>query len=105
MSAPSNAPRLLGCAIVILAIAWRSPNPSRAQDILRVATETEWRSYGHDPGGMRFSPLDQINRTNVPRLERAWTFHAREVTPETRNSDQHPIPSFEATPPVVDGVL
>ncbi|HTG62937.1 MAG TPA: hypothetical protein VMG63_26485, partial [Terriglobia bacterium] len=26
--------------------------------------DEQWRSYGHDPGGMRFSPLRQIDRTN-----------------------------------------
>ena len=33
----------------------------------------EWPVYGHDAGGMRYSPLKQINRTNVQRLQRAWT--------------------------------
>ena len=37
------------------------------------SADTEWRSYGHDPGGTRFSPLKQINNTNVQQLERAWT--------------------------------
>jgi len=31
--------------------------------------DREWRSYGHDPGGMRFSPLKQINRGNVQQLQ------------------------------------
>jgi len=58
----------------------------------------EWRSYGHDPGGMRFSPLKQINRTNVQQLQRAWTFDV----PTTSNSW---IEAFENTPLMVDGVL
>jgi len=65
----------------------------------------EWRSYGHDAGGVRYSPLDQINRQNVAKLKRAWTIHTGEVTPDMRNTDNHQIPAFEATPIEVDGVL
>ena len=32
--------------------------------------DQEWRSYGHDPGGMRFSPLKQIDRSNVEQLRK-----------------------------------
>ena len=39
---------------------------------------SEWRSYGGDPGGMRYSPLDQINSKNVAQLQRAWTYHTGE---------------------------
>jgi glucose dehydrogenase len=35
---------------------------------------TEWPSVGHDPGGMRYSPLTQITPANVTRLARAWTY-------------------------------
>ena len=37
-----------------------------------------WASYGGDPGGMRYSPLTQIDRANVETLEEAWTFHTGE---------------------------
>jgi len=60
--------------------------------------DQEWRSYGHDPGGMRYSSLAQINRTNVQQLQRAWTY---EVAP-TPNSWTE---SFETTPLMVDDVL
>jgi quinoprotein glucose dehydrogenase len=30
--------------------------------------QIDWPSYGHDAGGMRFSPLKQINTRNVSRL-------------------------------------
>jgi quinoprotein glucose dehydrogenase len=42
------------------------------------ATEVgEWPTYGHDPGGMRYSPLAQIDTTNVARLAVAWTYGMR----------------------------
>ena len=37
----------------------------------------EWRTYGHDAGGMRFSPLKQIKPDNVGQLKVAWVYHMR----------------------------
>ena len=41
----------------------------------------DWLHYGNDQGGSRFSPLDQINRTNVEKLQVAWTYRTG-LTPE-----------------------
>ncbi|NOT55903.1 MAG: hypothetical protein HOP18_14995 [Deltaproteobacteria bacterium] len=35
----------------------------------------DWPVTGGDPGGMRYSPLTDINRTNVATLTVAWTYH------------------------------
>ncbi len=67
--------------------------------------EQEWRVYGRDPAGMRYSPLDQINRSNVGRLRRAWTCHTGEVKPGSISTEKHRLRSIECTPLVVDGVL
>src|SRR5260370_40577044 len=40
----------------------------------------EWPYYGHDAGGMRYSPLAQINRDNVAQLKVAWTFHTGDIS-------------------------
>jgi quinoprotein glucose dehydrogenase len=37
----------------------------------------EWPTYGHDPGGQRFSPLTELTPENVARLKIAWTYHMR----------------------------
>jgi quinoprotein glucose dehydrogenase len=37
----------------------------------------EWPAYGHDPGGMRFSPLTEIKPGNLDRLKVAWVYHMR----------------------------
>jgi hypothetical protein len=44
--------------------------------VLRAAPGTgeEWLSYGHDLGEKRFSPLTQINASNVSRLGLAWSY-------------------------------
>lgn len=39
----------------------------------------EWRFYGGDQGGGRYSSLKQVNRTNVAGLQRAWTYHTGEL--------------------------
>lgn len=65
----------------------------------------EWKSYGRDEGGARFSPLKQIDRSNVGRLTRAWTYHTGDVVPGTMSTNANRIAPFEATPLLIDGVL
>jgi quinoprotein glucose dehydrogenase len=62
----------------------------------------EWPYYGGDPGGERFSPLTQINKSNVKALKVAWIYHTGDVSDGTRYARRS---EFEATPIVVDGVL
>ncbi len=51
------------------------------------AASNEWPTYGHDPGGQRFSPLTQITPANVDRLQVAWVYHMRPApTPESARS-------------------
>jgi quinoprotein glucose dehydrogenase len=58
----------------------------------------EWRHYGGDAGAGRYSPLDQIHRSNVKRLKVAWV-HA------TGDSMARPATTIECTPVVVNGVM
>lgn len=64
----------------------------------------EWSCYGRDAGGLRHSPLDQINRENVATLEVAWTFHTGDLEKlkEARSGGNS---AFEATPLMIDGRL
>jgi quinoprotein glucose dehydrogenase len=41
------------------------------------APSTEWPTYGHDSGGMRYSPVTQITPANVGQLQVAWVYHMR----------------------------
>jgi quinoprotein glucose dehydrogenase len=61
----------------------------------------QWSSYGHDDTGQRFSPLSQINRANVAKLQVAWTFHTGDIADGTKG----PRSGFETTPLYVDGQL
>jgi len=66
-----------------------------------VGQEGDWRSYGGDPGGGRYSALAEIDRGNVGRLKRAWTYHTGDL--DTSSSVQPP--AFESTPLALAGVL
>ncbi len=39
------------------------------------ADGTDWPISGHDAGGQRYTRLTQINKSNVTRLQQAWTYH------------------------------
>src|ERR1700733_3525508 len=58
----------------------------------------EWRYYGGDAHSTKYSPLDQINRDTVRKLEVAWTWKAQNFGPRAD-------PNYEVTPLMVHGVL
>src|SRR5579864_1878699 len=66
------------------------------------STSEEWPVYAHDDGGSHFSPLAQIDRTNVQRLTVAWTYRTGALEPQ---SDYDKKATFEDTPLLVDGSL
>jgi quinoprotein glucose dehydrogenase len=65
----------------------------------------EWRHYGGDSGSTKYAPLDQIDRSNVGRLQIAWRRPG--LDPSFRALDESLIvsPNFRATPLMVDGLL
>jgi quinoprotein glucose dehydrogenase len=65
-------------------------------------TEADWPYYGRDPGGMRFSPLAEINQNNVAGLKIAWVFHTGDIS---RGENDRRKSAFESTPIMVDGTL
>jgi len=82
-------------ALLSASILPRLARPAAAR---AVGAGKEWRYYGGDPGGMRYSSLDQINRTNVRNLQVAWTYH-------TGDSRERPRTTIECTPLVIGGVM
>ena len=70
--------------------------------LLNVQSQGDWPAYGRDPGGTRVSPLAQITRENVARLQVAWTYHTGE--PDMAGMPHRP-PALEVTPLVVDGAM
>ena len=72
--------------------------PARAA----AGTADEWPCYGRDAGGMRYSPLTEINRANVNRLEVAWVYHTGDISD---GQGRRKRSGFETTPILVDGTL
>jgi len=62
----------------------------------------DWPYYGHDAGGMRYSPLAQISRTNVAHLKVAWVFHTVDISDGSGGKKRS---GLETTPILVDGTL
>src|SRR5919202_2421781 len=96
--------RRIGILLAIalsLALAGCDRRPAQG----RAHPEGEWPAYARDPGGMRHSPLTQVNRDNVRQLQVAWTFRTGELA--TYQGTQFPVDkvAFEATPIMVDGTL
>ena len=77
--------------------------PSRRRRRQRAQSDTAsggWPVYGGDAASTKYSPLDQIDRSNVSRLELAWRWRSPDNdVPAVRNV------AFEATPLMIDGVL
>jgi len=66
------------------------------------APQVEWMHYGGDQGGMRYSPLTDVDAKNLPRLQVAWQWKHW----ETPLKEYGTTPGqFESTPLMVDGTL
>jgi glucose dehydrogenase len=61
---------------------------------LNAQDPSDWPAYGRDPGGGKYSPLDQINTKNVAKLAPAWTYHTSD-----------PGGTWEETPIVIANVM
>lgn len=80
--------RVYSCAFAVLAFP-----------AFCAAADREWRYYGGDSAGTRYSTLDQISRRNVNQLKAAWILHSGDL-PDARMAA-----TFECTPLVADGVM
>ena len=61
------------------------------------AQEADWRTYLGDPGRRHYSPLDEITRDNVHRLQSAWRYDSGEL--------RDGVSLMYTSPLIVDGVL
>jgi glucose dehydrogenase len=78
---------------------------------LPVSAQSDWTAYGHDAGQTKYSPLDQINTSNVEKLTQAWVYHLRSAgqaaeaaNGPTNGNGRRPSTS-QATPLVVGGMM
>lgn len=73
-------------------------------DISMDGPTADWRHYGNDRGGSRYSPLTQINRENVQYLQVAWEYHTGDVS-DGKGDAVESATAFEATPILVRETL
>ena len=84
---------VLALAAALAAIAQQ---PKKVDNnALRKPSAEEWITYGHDYAETHFSPLKQIDTTNVKRLGLAWTWATE--SPAGAN--------VETTPLISNGIL
>jgi quinoprotein glucose dehydrogenase len=82
------------CVVVVLTLFGFQQRPASRQ--------VEWLYYGGDQAGTKYSPLADINASNVQRLEIAWQWkHWETPLPQYDTTPGF----FEATPLMIDGVL
>jgi quinoprotein glucose dehydrogenase len=90
-----NNPALVPAAPVAPAVA-AQPMVAGPLPVIDRRASVDWLNVGNDKGGMRYSPLKQINRANVRNLRVAWTYHGGGASPGS---------TIECTPVVAEGVM
>jgi quinoprotein glucose dehydrogenase len=66
----------------------------------------DWPAYGNDLGGLKYSPLADVNRTNVGRLAIAYTWDAHEQPVPASEGQKAARPGqFEVTPLAIHDTL
>jgi quinoprotein glucose dehydrogenase len=68
----------------------------------KASKPVEWPFYGGDQGGMKYSPLTQINRDTVKQLQQAWEWKTGEQPLQQFGTTPG---AFENTPLMIDNVL
>lgn len=89
--------------ISLLATTAVAQMPAQTTRQTTTPASREWPTYGHDPGGMRFSPLTQISPANVAGLKVAWVYHMRPEAAPGREAAG--LAGSEVTPIVADGLM
>lgn len=74
------------------------PEPSPREPL----ADAGWPHYGADARGIRYSELEQVDRTNVRDLQVAWKTDLDDFDPDETQGREY---RFEATPLVRDGTM
>src|ERR1035441_6172130 len=80
-------------AAMLLAASLALPQSANKKEAI------EWPAYGGNPEDSRYSPLKQINRSNVSKLQVAWTYDAGGSAAGGRGG------GLETTPLVAGGLV
>ena len=78
------------------------PGRSAQREGRQADREQDWPFYGGDQGGTKYSPLADVNASNVARLQAAWEWHTGEKALESFGTRPG---NFQATPLMIGNVL
>jgi len=100
--------RTMGIALALLGM----PAAANAQTIPGALPEStvalvhgEWPAYAGTYAAARYSPLDQINRTNAKELHVAWRWKSPDMAIKAASPKVGPSRANESTPLMVGGTL
>lgn len=65
--------------------------PTVAADYKPENEPDRWVGFGRTPSGEQFAPYSQINRSNINKLEVAWTFHTGDITGNGSENQNTPL--------------
>src|SRR2546425_13221698 len=89
----SNERFLITAASLLVLLAPFSASPKR---VVPRTDYRDWKVCGGGPDNIHYSTLNQINRSNVHRLEVAWTYDTGDAFPDS---------VMQCNPIIVHGVL
>ena len=95
MAANSARPLLVAMLVAALSTGAASAAPASP-------SAEGWPHYGRDAGGTRYSPLTQIDASNLEQLEIIWQFRTGELGQDALQGEKL---TFEATPVLWRGTL
>ena len=119
--APPLTPLLITCSLALIPSCAPDTPPStdlnldqqasEARDSVRSTTaailgaqDGNWQAYGGDIGNTKYSPLADIDASNVADLEIAWRRPALDPYYASLNPNQRFSSNYVAAPVVIDGI-
>ena len=95
-----------GAAVVAILMAQGLEPTPKAEAAVQARGMVEWPTYGGDAGGMKYSPVADIDRSNVERLKAAWSWNTGDPANPPADSGSPARPgSFQATPIMINDTL
>ncbi len=88
---------VIGGGIVVYAnrATVERPVPNSGQDLIGdpalQKVNSDWPAWGGSDSAQRYSPLNQINKENVGKLERAWMFRTGDLPEERWGAETTPL--------------
>ena len=77
LASPISWVAVVGLVAICIAVAMRQPYPTlpfAASSAKSDVAARDWQHWGGTAAGTRYVPFDQINASNVDKLQVAWTF-------------------------------